>query len=51
MKEVKERENLTVLSITHDVDEAAASDRVLVMKGGQIIDHDKPEAIFRRRRI
>ncbi|QTJ32267.1 energy-coupling factor ABC transporter ATP-binding protein [Dolosigranulum pigrum] len=46
VKEVKERENLTVLSITHDVDEAAASDRVLVMKGGQIIDHDKPEAIF-----
>ena len=46
VKEVKERENLTVLSITHDVDEAAASDRVLVMKGGQIIDHDKPEGIF-----
>lgn len=46
VKEVKERENLTVLSITHDVDEAAASDRVLVMKSGQIIDHDKPEAIF-----
>ncbi|RAN56998.1 energy-coupling factor transporter ATPase [Dolosigranulum pigrum] len=46
VKEVKERENLTVLSITHDVDEAAASDRVLVMKDGQIIDHDKPEAIF-----
>lgn len=46
VKEVKERENLTVLSITHDIDEAAASDRVLVMKGGQIIDHDKPEAIF-----
>lgn len=46
VKEVKEREKLTVLSITHDVDEAAASDRVLVMKGGQIIDHDKPEAIF-----
>lgn len=46
VKEVKERENLTVLSITHDVDEAAASDRVLVMKGGQIIDHDKPKAIF-----
>ncbi|WP_347297941.1 energy-coupling factor ABC transporter ATP-binding protein [Dolosigranulum savutiense] len=46
VKEVKERENLTVLSITHDVDEAAASDRVLVMKSGRIIDHDKPEAIF-----
>ncbi|HAJ70205.1 MAG TPA: energy-coupling factor ABC transporter ATP-binding protein [Alkalibacterium sp.] len=46
VKEVKEEENLSVLSITHDIDEAAAATRVLVMKDGQMIQEGSPEMIF-----
>jgi len=46
VKEVKEEENLSVLSITHDIDEAAAATRILVMKDGQMIQEGSPETIF-----
>ncbi|TVP89316.1 energy-coupling factor ABC transporter ATP-binding protein, partial [Alkalibacterium sp.] len=46
VKEVKEQEGLSVLSITHDIDEAAAANRVLVMRDGQMIQEGTPEAIF-----
>ena len=46
VKEVKEEENLSVLSITHDIDEAAAANRILVMRDGQMIQEGTPEIIF-----
>ncbi|GEK89808.1 energy-coupling factor transport system ATP-binding protein [Alkalibacterium putridalgicola] len=46
VKEVKEEENLSVLSITHDIDEAAAATRILVMRDGQMIQEGSPESIF-----
>ncbi|GAB2480508.1 energy-coupling factor ABC transporter ATP-binding protein [Alkalibacterium psychrotolerans] len=46
VKEVKEQEGLSVLSITHDIDEAAAANRVLVMRDGQMIQEGTPESIF-----
>ncbi|MFO8068924.1 MAG: energy-coupling factor ABC transporter ATP-binding protein [Alkalibacterium sp.] len=46
VKEVKERENLSVLSITHDIDEAAAANRILVMRDGKMVEEGSPEAIF-----
>lgn len=46
VKEVKEQENLSVLSITHDIDEAAAANRVLVMRDGEMIQEGTPETIF-----
>ncbi|EXJ23848.1 ATPase component of general energizing module of ECF transporter [Alkalibacterium sp. AK22] len=46
VKEVKEQENLSVLSITHDIDEAAAANRVLVMRDGKMIQEGTPETIF-----
>lgn len=46
VKEVKERENLSVLSITHDIDEAAAANRILVMRDGQMIQEGSPQSIF-----
>ena len=36
VKEVKDQENLTVISITHDIDEATESDQIIVMKDGKI---------------
>lgn len=46
VKEVKEKENLTVISITHDIDEAASANRILVMKAGELIKEGTPEEIF-----
>ena len=46
IKKIKEQSNLTVLSITHDIDEAATANRVLVMKEGRLIDEGTPEKIF-----
>lgn len=47
VKEIKESNNLTVLSITHDIDEAAEADRIFVMEAGQLKHQDKPEEIFK----
>lgn len=46
IREIKVEYNLTVLSITHDLDEATLSDRVLVMRAGKIIKSAKPEELF-----
>jgi len=46
IKEIKNDENLTVISITHDVDEAVESDRILVMNEGRIVDFKTPGEIF-----
>ena len=46
VKKVKERENLTVLSITHDIDEAAEADRILRMHEGKLVQVGTPEEIF-----
>ncbi|KZK06333.1 ATPase component [Lactococcus cremoris] len=44
--EIKDKYHLTVLSITHDLDEAASSDRILVMKAGKIIKEAAPSELF-----
>ncbi|WP_027108732.1 energy-coupling factor ABC transporter ATP-binding protein [Lacticigenium naphthae] len=46
VKDVKKRENLSVLSITHDIDEAAAANRVLVIQEGKVVREGTPEEIF-----
>lgn len=47
VKEIKEKNNLTVLSITHDINEAAEADRIFVMEQGQIKYQNSPEEIFK----
>lgn len=39
-------DNLTVLSITHDIDEASHADKVVVLSDGQIRETGRPEDIF-----
>lgn len=46
LKKIKEENNLTVLSITHDIDEAANANRIFVMKKGELIQEGTPEEIF-----
>jgi len=46
VKEVKDEENLSVLSITHDIDEAAASNRILIMQAGKLVTEGTPKDIF-----
>ena len=48
VKDIKDRYNMTVLSITHDLDEVALSDRVIVMKEGQVESISRPEELFLR---
>jgi energy-coupling factor transport system ATP-binding protein len=43
---IKEKENLTVISITHDIDEAAKANRIFVMEAGQLKQIGTPEQIF-----
>lgn len=46
IRKIKAESNLTVISITHDIDEAANANRILVMKQGKLIDEGTPEKIF-----
>ena len=38
---------LTILAITHDVEEAVLADRVLVLKEGELVYQGTPDALFR----
>lgn len=46
IQEIKEKENLTVISITHDIDEAAKANRIFVMEAGQLKRIGTPEEVF-----
>lgn len=40
------RSEMTVVSITHDVDEAASADRVVLLNDGEIVEQGTPAEIF-----
>lgn len=46
VREIKDEYGLTVLSITHDFDEAVNSDRIVVMKDGEVVRIATPDEIF-----
>ncbi|MGQ7367192.1 energy-coupling factor ABC transporter ATP-binding protein [Streptococcus suis] len=48
VREIKDRHGMTVISITHDLDEVALSDRVIVMKQGQVESISTPDELFIR---
>ncbi|MBM6698451.1 energy-coupling factor ABC transporter ATP-binding protein [Streptococcus alactolyticus] len=45
---IRKQYQMTVVSITHDLDEVALSDRVLVMKKGKVESSSTPEELFNR---
>lgn len=46
IRKIKEESDLTVISITHDIDEAASANRILVMREGELYQEGPPEEIF-----
>lgn len=48
IRQLREQTQLTVISITHDIDEAAAADRVLLLNDGEIVEDTTPNQLFTR---
>lgn len=48
MQKVREERQMTVISITHDLDEVVLSDRVIVMQEGKIESYSEPHELFTR---
>lgn len=46
VKKIKEENDLTVISITHDINEASQANRIFLMENGKIKYKDKPKKIF-----
>ncbi|MBC2312980.1 energy-coupling factor ABC transporter ATP-binding protein [Listeria welshimeri] len=45
---MREQEDITVISITHDLDEVLFADRVIVMNNGEIHSEGRPQEIFQQ---
>ena len=48
VQEIRKDHQMTVISITHDLEEVSMSDRVLVMKKGQVESTSSPRELFSR---
>lgn len=46
VRQLKEKQDITVVSITHDLEEAAKADRVIVLNKGEIYRQGTPAEIF-----
>lgn len=46
LRHLQRTQNLTIISITHDMNEAAAANRMIMLKDGEIIHDSTPQAIF-----
>ncbi|WP_064091235.1 energy-coupling factor ABC transporter ATP-binding protein [Rossellomorea aquimaris] len=46
VRKLKDEENLTVISITHDLEEATKADRMIVLNQGSVFKEGTPEEIF-----
>lgn len=47
----EENPNLTVISITHDVEEANLSDRIVLLSEGEVVGEFKPEELFSNKEL
>lgn len=47
----KNNPNLTIISITHDIEEAYLSDRVIVLNHGKVVLDDKPDEVFKNKEL
>lgn len=49
--ELNQTQNMTILSITHDIEEAALSDHVILLDNGHIIDEGTPEKVLTQKEV
>lgn len=48
--ELNQTQNMTILSITHDIEEAALSDHVILLDNGHIIEEGTPEVVLTQKK-
>ncbi|MFD1472561.1 energy-coupling factor transporter ATPase [Companilactobacillus mishanensis] len=46
IQNLRKKQSLTVLSITHDIEETQLSDRIIVLKSGKIVKDSDPKGIY-----
>ena len=46
VRELNEKENITVILITHYMEEATSADRIIVMDDGKVVMEGKPKEVF-----
>ena len=51
VRELKKQNNMTIISITHDIEEAKNADRVILLNKGEIVDCDKPQKILTNEKL
>lgn len=49
VSQLNKDKNMTILSITHDIEEAVMSDQVILLSHGQIIDQGTPEDVLTKK--
>lgn len=47
IKNLNDKENKTIINITHFMEEAAKADRIIVLNKGEILIDDKPKEVFK----
>lgn len=51
IRELKEDKEMTIISITHDIEEAKNADRILLLNKGEIVGDDQPETILMNEKL
>ncbi|WP_338471116.1 energy-coupling factor transporter ATPase [Niallia sp. XMNu-256] len=46
LQDLNQKHKITILSITHDMNEAASADRILIMKKGKLVNSGTPKEVF-----
>ncbi len=51
IKKIHDQKGITVISITHDIEEVSQSDNVLVIDNGKLAMNGKPEEVFKNENL
>ncbi|MFV0395527.1 MAG: energy-coupling factor ABC transporter ATP-binding protein, partial [Coprobacillaceae bacterium] len=49
VKELNKEKDMTIISITHDIEEAVYADKIILLNKGEVIDIGVPEDILRKK--
>ena len=51
VKELNKEKDITIISITHDIEEAKNADRILLLNKGEIVGDDQPETLLMNEKL